>query len=544
MLSVCWNLPHNVYFDLQIWLAPKGLPQPEALTCGHCGKPMVLLAQIYAPVDDDVVSHADAFHRMLYVFTCVHAKCVNVAGAGGHSVSSPNVVVLRCQLPRSNSFYATDATATSHPYQMDTSLREDVCLVCGGPGPQRCGRCKGPRYCSRAHQLVHWKHGHAGACGKPANELSGSAEDEDKQYRMSVLSGSMLPEWGIRIDSEPSLEERREAEEAALPDNAAASLKKLKAKAKAAAAKAKAAANGGAGAGAGSSSDSSKEKQAGEGKTGEAKEEEKEENLPLKGLTQKELSETTGARIVADETMQYFNRRISCAPSQMLRYCRWPESESDSAASNGSGGGDSSSSGAQRKQREADAAAAIVAASGEVEEDDDEDSVTGGQELLGAPLWVSDDHKLPSSGSADAAAEAQPQLPPPCSRCGAPRRFEFQILPQALQYVLPGGPSRVVAGPEVGLDLEFGTIAIYTCTASCARPAAAVGHEQYYTEEWAWVQPEIEERVKYELPEGPAEGEEEEGEGEEEGEESRGGAKAAAAADAAATTGTEGPSSS
>ena len=42
------------------------------------------------------------------------------------------------------------------------------CTNCGASPEQlmRCGRCKGPQYCSKACQVQHWKAGHKATCGK------------------------------------------------------------------------------------------------------------------------------------------------------------------------------------------------------------------------------------------------------------------------------------------------------------------------------------------------------------------------------------------
>ncbi len=75
-----------------------------------------------------------------------------------------------------------------------------------------------------------------------------------------------------------------------------------------------------------------------------------------------------------------------------------------------------------------------------------------------APLWASR-HRRPPAGSV-----------PPC-RCGSPRRFECQLMPQALAYM--GIDSEDPESPD------WATIAIYTCAASCAPtpplPVAADG---------------------------------------------------------------------
>lgn len=79
-------------------------------------------------------------------------------------------------------------------------------------------------------------------------------------------------------------------------------------------------------------------------------------------------------------------------------------------------------------------------------------------------------------GAAPLTPLLQPPPPttiPPCSSCGAPRRFEFQVMPQLISVL--------------GIDasdpnaLDFGTIAVYSCQASCTGTG--------YVQEWVWVQP-------------------------------------------------------
>lgn len=104
-----------------------------------------------------------------------------------------------------------------------------------------------------------------------------------------------------------------------------------------------------------------------------------------------------------------------------------------------------------------------------------------------SPLWVS--------------RKGQPgDAVPPCARCGAPRCFEFQVMPQLLNHL------------QLDMldadSLDWGTLAVYTCQASCeprAQPqdggaagsagaggaggdarGAAVG--THYAEEFVWRQ--------------------------------------------------------
>ena len=65
----------------------------------------------------------------------------------------------------------------------------------------------------------------------------------------------------------------------------------------------------------------------------------------------------------------------------------------------------------------------------------------------------------------------RPQDIPPCESCGAARRFEFQVMPQLLN----------ILGVDPADDdaLDFGTIAVYSCSASCGGDG--------YKHEFVWV---------------------------------------------------------
>ncbi|KAK9821140.1 hypothetical protein WJX81_007543 [Elliptochloris bilobata] len=82
------------------------------------------------------------------------------------------------------------------------------------------------------------------------------------------------------------------------------------------------------------------------------------------------------------------------------------------------------------------------------------------------PLW-------PGAECVPSAADV-----PPCVHCRAPRRFEFQVLPQLLNWLN--------ADESGGDGMDWGAIAVFCCTASCTPPPHA---ESAYLEEFAWVQP-------------------------------------------------------
>jgi hypothetical protein len=71
----------------------KDILVPEQI-CNSCNKTMLLIAQIYAPLD-----HVAAYERVLYIFGCNMPKCAR------------SFSVLRCQVP---SDYFTEHYDRSH----------------------------------------------------------------------------------------------------------------------------------------------------------------------------------------------------------------------------------------------------------------------------------------------------------------------------------------------------------------------------------------------------------------------------------------------
>jgi len=136
------------------WLSLKPLPLPELLKCGRCGKPCVFLLQKYAP--------KETLHRMIFVFLCRDPAC-----CCRHA--SDNFIVLRSQLELINDFYPETPPdedyfdmASDYP---KASCHTRLCVVCGCAGPKLCGKCHKMSYCSKEHQISHWKAGHRSACG-------------------------------------------------------------------------------------------------------------------------------------------------------------------------------------------------------------------------------------------------------------------------------------------------------------------------------------------------------------------------------------------
>eukprot|EP00808_Paulinella_micropora_P016691 g55434.t1 len=66
-------------------------------------------------------------------------------------------------------------------------------------------------------------------------------------------------------------------------------------------------------------------------------------------------------------------------------------------------------------------------------------------------------------------SKVMPTAIPACALCGAPRRLEFQILPQIIHYL------QIKSQDEDALD--FGTLLVYTCSNSCdlSSPVSGAG---------------------------------------------------------------------
>lgn len=170
------------------WLDLENLPQTEELACQCCGKPMMFLAQVYAPDDDDEdgrrIIKDTCYHRTIFVFTCTTADCYT-------KNSNRNFVVFRCQMKRHNKFYPPIDPPEDPDWKKEITVEKycTVCIVCGCRGTKKCGGCKKYIYCTRDHQLLHWKNGHKQLC-KQGIEVEGM----DNCFT--------LPEYEIIIDDE------------------------------------------------------------------------------------------------------------------------------------------------------------------------------------------------------------------------------------------------------------------------------------------------------------------------------------------------------
>ena len=145
------------------WLDLENLPSSEELACKLCHKPMTFLAQVYAPDDDDEDGKRrikeSCYHRMIYVFFCTAPSC-NVKN------SNENFTVIRCQMGKVNPYYPPIDPPDDPDWKKDLVAVKysKICMVCGCLGTKVCGGCKNVNYCSKDHQVLHWKNGHKMLC--------------------------------------------------------------------------------------------------------------------------------------------------------------------------------------------------------------------------------------------------------------------------------------------------------------------------------------------------------------------------------------------
>ncbi|KAK1354675.1 Programmed cell death protein 2 [Heracleum sosnowskyi] len=173
------------------WLDPINLPSGTSTICGICGDPLQFLIQVYAPSEKE-----STFHRTLFIFMCPSMKCLleDQHEQRKHPSNNPSrsVKVFRCQLPRSNKFYASEALDHN-----DGKVKAALCSWCKTwKGCSVCVNCRSACYCSKKHQAAHWRKGHNFECRNLA---------VDRQHIESnfAANNTIWPQFKIGIRVEP-----------------------------------------------------------------------------------------------------------------------------------------------------------------------------------------------------------------------------------------------------------------------------------------------------------------------------------------------------
>ncbi|XP_073150159.1 uncharacterized protein [Henckelia pumila] len=198
-----WSL-HRQYFPSKAggspaWLDPVNLPLEKSNLCDFCGDPLQFLLQVYAPLSEEWT-----FHRSLFVFMCPSMACLlrdqHEQWKRHPEKLSRSVKVFRCQLPRDNSFYSSEAP-NEDGTEPSLTAGAPLCNWCGTwKGDKICGGCRRVRYCSGKHQTAHWRSSglsHKVSC----RQLETSAKSTEL-----AASNSLWPEYEITNEDECELD--------------------------------------------------------------------------------------------------------------------------------------------------------------------------------------------------------------------------------------------------------------------------------------------------------------------------------------------------
>jgi len=164
------------------WLDLAKLPSPKQLQCPYCALPLTYLLQVYSPDNNS----DSAFHRSIFVFLCLASSCWDQG-------KEPPVLVLRCQLSRSNPFYPWEPPEERDGWREDIKAEAfgKLCAVCGCRADKSCAQCKKADYCSEKHQRADWKVGHKSTC------------KGGRRTELPPKSSLLLPEGLIESEPEP-----------------------------------------------------------------------------------------------------------------------------------------------------------------------------------------------------------------------------------------------------------------------------------------------------------------------------------------------------
>ncbi|CAN8248063.1 unnamed protein product [Cochlearia groenlandica] len=213
----------NLAGGVPAWLDPVSLPSGKSILCDLCEEPLQFLLQLYAPLAEK----DSAFHRTLFLFMCPSMSCL-LRDQHEQWKRAPEKVmrsmkVFRCQLPRVNPFYSSEAPnqdGTDKPLGPGAPL----CTWCGTwKGDKLCSGCKNARYCSTKHQSLHWRLNHKAECQQLCAVVetsdSGLVDNGDcLTQKQKVASKSLWKEFVlINVDESEYDTEMSEDDEFAKP---------------------------------------------------------------------------------------------------------------------------------------------------------------------------------------------------------------------------------------------------------------------------------------------------------------------------------------
>ncbi|GBN55458.1 Programmed cell death protein 2 [Araneus ventricosus] len=204
-----WKL-RSKYFVSKVggcpaWLRLNNLPDRSDMLCKTCGKSLIFLLQVYAPIPEV----QSAFHRTIFLFMCANGKCYK-------RFDNQNFVVYRSQLPRENEFYSFDPPDYNEKTSSDPSAEkyQPLCCLCGCVASIKCSKCSEADYCSEDHRDCDWKWNHQSVCGKNSTEAGAKRKKATNQFLLPeyelVTETEELPSTGPEKSDEEKMTEYRQ----------------------------------------------------------------------------------------------------------------------------------------------------------------------------------------------------------------------------------------------------------------------------------------------------------------------------------------------
>ncbi|KAF5810511.1 putative programmed cell death protein [Helianthus annuus] len=196
------------------WLNPINLPYGKSCLCDICGQPLRFMLQLYVPL----AKKKSIYDRILYVFMCTSMSCFlqdqHEQRKHHPEKASRSIKVFRCQLPCHTQFYSSEPPKNNGS-DKPLAAAAPLCSWCGTwKGDKVCSNCKRVRYCSKAHQAIHWSSTHKTQCRSAQLMLqpSNSGSTNSSEDIQTVASSAAWPEYEI-IEADESESENINAYE-------------------------------------------------------------------------------------------------------------------------------------------------------------------------------------------------------------------------------------------------------------------------------------------------------------------------------------------
>lgn len=169
------------------WLRWDSLPTSDVLQCANCRKQLILLCQIYVPLELPVGSDiSQLHHRTLYLFCCRNGPC---------SKYKSTIKVLRTERVQKPDEPNYEESDLSEAELLDKCRQQEsqysLCNVCGCHGDKVCSSCRKVKYCCKDHQTLDWKCQHKKECQGKAGDFN------TDQHQL------LFNEYEIVIEAEP-----------------------------------------------------------------------------------------------------------------------------------------------------------------------------------------------------------------------------------------------------------------------------------------------------------------------------------------------------